>query len=146
MKKVEPSYWKLRTPRTWPRDYLRNSMNLNLRKGLRFEDQARDYLLEHGLLLIQSNYRCRFGEIDLIMLDRDTVCFIEVKFRRSLAFGGAAVAIPRSKQRKIIKAALFYLAANMRLAHHALRFDALLIQQQSAGIDFNWIKNAFYAE
>ena len=122
-------------------------MNLNLRKGLRFEDQARDYLLERDLLFIRSNYRCRFGEIDLIMLDRDTVCFIEVKFRRSLAFGGAAVAIPRSKQRKIIKAALFYLAANKRLAHHALRFDALLIQQQAAGTsDFNWIKNAFYAE
>ena len=122
-------------------------MNINLRKGLRFEDRARDYLLERGLLLIQSNYRCRFGEIDLIMLDRDTVCFIEVKFRKSLAFGGAAVSIPRSKQRKIIKTALFYLAANKRLAHHALRFDALLIQQQPAGIkDFNWIKNAFYAE
>ena len=61
-------------------------MNINLRKGLRFEDRARDYLLERGLLLIQSNYRCRFGEIDLIMLDRDTVCFIEVKFRKSLTF------------------------------------------------------------
>ena len=122
-------------------------MNLNLRKGLRFEDQARDYLLERGLLFLQSNYRCRFGEIDLIMLDRETVCFIEVKFRRSLAFGGAAVTIPRSKQLKIIKAALFYLAANKRFAHHALRFDALLIQQQAADTsDFNWIKNAFYAE
>jgi Holliday junction resolvase-like predicted endonuclease len=64
-----------------------------------------------------------------------------------LVFGGAAGAIPRSKQRKIIKTALFYLAANKRLAHHALRFDALLIQQQSVGTsDFNWIKNAFYAE
>jgi len=122
-------------------------MNINLRKGLRFEDQARDYLLERGLLLIQSNYRCRFGEIDLIMRDRDTVCFIEVKFRKSFAFGGAAVSIPRSKQRKIIKTSLFYLAAHKRLAHHALRFDALLIQQQPTSTsDFNWIKNAFYAE
>ena len=122
-------------------------MNISLRKGLRFEDRSRDYLLERGLLLIQSNYRCRFGEIDLIMRDRDSVCFIEVKFRKSLVFGGAAGAIPRSKQRKIIKTALFYLAANKRLAHHALRFDALLIQQQSVGTsDFNWIKNAFYAE
>jgi putative endonuclease len=109
-------------------------MNINLRKGLRFEDRARDYLLESGLLLIQSNYRCRFGEIDLIMRDRDTVCFIEVKFRKSFAFGGAAVSIPRSKQRKIIKTALFFLAAHKRLAHHALRFDALLIQQQPTSI------------
>ncbi len=122
-------------------------MNINLRKGLRFEDRARNYLLERGLQLIQSNYHCRFGEIDLIMLDRDSVCFIEVKFRRSLAFGGAAASIPHSKQRKIVRTALFYLAAHKRLARHALRFDALLIQQQATGNnDFNWIKNAFYAE
>ena len=124
-------------------------MNINLRKGLRFEDRARDYLLERGLLLIQSNYRCRFGEIDLIMRDRDTVCFIEVKFRKSFAFGGAAVSISRSKQRKIIKTALFFLAAHKRLAHHALRFEArtgLIQQQPKSTSDFNWIKNAFYAE
>ena len=122
-------------------------MNTNFRKGLRFEDQARDYLLQHGLLLLQTNYRCRFGEIDLIMRDGEAICFIEVKFRKSLAFGGAADAIPHSKQRKIIKTALFYLAAHKRLAGHALRFDALLIQQQPAGTnDLNWIKNAFYVE
>ena len=122
-------------------------MSTNFRKGLRFEDQARDYLLRHGLLLLQSNYRCRFGEIDLIMRDHNAVCFIEVKFRKSLAFGGAADAIPYSKQRKIIKTALFYLAAHQRFANHALRFDALLIQQQPTGTNHvNWIKNAFYAE
>jgi len=122
-------------------------MSTNFRKGLRFEDQARDYLLRHGLLLLQSNYRCRFGEIDLIMRDHNAVCFIEVKFRKSLSFGGAADAIPHSKQRKIIKTALFYLAAHQRLANHALRFDALLIQQQSNNTNhINWIKNAFYAE
>ena len=47
-------------------------MNFNLRKGLRFEDQARRYLSAQGLRLVESNYRCRFGEIDLIMHDQDT--------------------------------------------------------------------------
>ena len=56
-------------------------MNFNLRKGLRFEDQARQYLSARGLKLLESNYRCRFGEIDLIMRDAQTLCFIEVRFR-----------------------------------------------------------------
>jgi putative endonuclease len=122
-------------------------MSNNLRKGLRFEDQARDYLQMHGLLLLQSNYRCRFGEIDLVMRDGDTLCFIEVKFRKSLLFGGAAASIPRLKQRKIVKTALFYISAHKHLASQAMRFDALLMQRQADGANqINWIQNAFYAE
>ena len=122
-------------------------MSGNLRKGLRFEDQARDYLLAHGLLLLESNYRCRCGEIDLIMQEGETVCFVEVKYRKSLNFGGAADSIPLSKQRKIIKTTLFYLATHKPLATQALRFDALLIQRHADGNNhINWIKNAFYAE
>ncbi|MDH3633696.1 MAG: YraN family protein [Gammaproteobacteria bacterium] len=122
-------------------------MNSNLRKGLQYEDLARDYLIEQGLGLLQSNYRCRFGEIDLIMHDGDVICFVEVKFRRSLAFGGAAVALPQGKQRKIIKSARLYIATNTRLGNRALRFDAFLIQRQPNGAnEFNWIRNAFYAE
>lgn len=122
-------------------------MNNNLRKGLRFEDQAKGYLQAHGLLLLQSNYRCRFGEIDLIMRDGDTLCFIEVKFRKSLFFGGAAASIPQPKQRKIVKTALFYISGHKHLANQAIRFDALLIQHQIDGNNqINWIQNAFYAE
>ncbi|MDH3534816.1 MAG: YraN family protein [Gammaproteobacteria bacterium] len=122
-------------------------MNWNLRKGLRYEDRARKYLERHGLLLLQQNFRCRFGEIDLVMRDRDAICFIEVKFRGSLAFGGAANSLPPSKQQKIIKTALTFLAIHDKLTGLALRFDALLIQQQSDGSDqVEWIKNAFYAE
>jgi len=122
-------------------------MSKNLRKGLRFEDQARDYLQVHGLVLLQPNYHCRFGEIDLVMRDSDTLCFIEVKFRKSRLFGGAAASIPRAKQRKIIKTARFYIASHKHLANRPMRFDALLIQRQDDGSDhINWIQNAFYAE
>ena len=122
-------------------------MSENLRNGLRFEDQARGYLQTRGLLLLQSNYRCRFGEIDLVMRDGDTLCFIEVKFRKSLYFGGAAAAIPGPKQRKIIKTALFYISAHKHIANQAMRFDALLIQSQADGSNqIDWIQNAFYAE
>jgi putative endonuclease len=123
-------------------------MNNSLRKGLRFEDQARRYLATQGLDLLESNYRCRFGEIDLIMRDADTLCFIEVRFRKSLDFGGASASITPAKQRRIVKAALFYLSSLGKNSwQQALRFDALLIQQQAGDkLDFNWIQNAFYAE
>jgi putative endonuclease len=120
---------------------------MSLRKGLRFEDQARRYLVSRGLDLVESNYRCRFGEIDLIMRDADTLCFVEVRFRKSLDFGGASASITSAKQRRIVKAAQFFLSAQPRPVRHALRFDAVLIQQQPGnGLDFNWIQNAFYAE
>ena len=81
-----------------------------LRKGLRFEDRARRYLQGRGLHLLEQNFRSRFGEIDLIMQDGPTLCFIEVKYRHSTGYGGAATSIPRSKRRKLTKTALFYLA------------------------------------
>jgi putative endonuclease len=82
------------------------------------------------------------------MRDSDTLCFIEVRYRKSLDFGGASASITPAKQRRIVKAALFYLSSlTKNPARQALRFDALLIQQQAgADLDFNWIRNAFYAE
>ena len=122
-------------------------MPLNLRKGLRYEDLAKSYLQRQGLTLVASNFRKRGGEIDLIMRDGATLCFVEVKYRKSMAFGGAASALPRAKQRKIVNTAQFYLAENSRFLGHTLRFDALLIQRQPDGRnDLQWIKNAFYAD
>jgi len=116
-------------------------------RGAQFEDYARDYLAEQGLSLLQQNFHCRFGEIDLIMRDQETICFIEVKFRKSLRFGGAASTISISKQRKIVKTALFYISRDRHLANQALRFDAFLIQQQAdTSNQVNWIKGAFYGE
>ena len=81
------------------------------------------------------------------MRDADSLCFIEVRFRKSLSFGGASASITPAKQRRIIKASLFYLSKHRQLLQQTLRFDALLIQQQTNGsLDFNWIQNAFYAE
>ena len=123
-------------------------MNRNKCKGLQYESQARDYLLQRDLTLLEQNYHSRFGEIDLIMLHRDVVCFIEVKFRNSMVYGGAASAISTQKQKKIVKTALVFIAKNSRYKQHSMRFDALLMQQQagnqSPGID--WIQNAFLAE
>ncbi len=116
------------------------------RNGMRYEDQARQYLEARGLICLQCNYHCRFGEIDLIMRDGETLCFVEVKFRRSLAFGGAAYAVPESKQRKLVKSALSYIDHQPAVSRSSSRFDVLLIQGQANGADqINWIQNAFYA-
>ena len=123
-------------------------MNWNKRKGLHYENQAKNYLVEHGLALLKQNYHCRFGEIDLIMLQKEALCFIEVKFRNSMAYGGAASSISNQKQKKIVKTALFFITQNKKFKQHSIRFDALLIQQQAdnKSVDIDWIQNAFYAE
>ena len=123
-------------------------MNWNKRKGLHYEDLAKNYLVQHGLTLLRQNYHSRFGEIDLIMLQQEVLCFIEVKYRNSMGFGGAASAIPTQKQRKIVKTALIFIAENDRLKQHSMRFDALLMQQNTdrQSNSINWIQNAFYAE
>lgn len=122
-------------------------MSWRRRKGLRFEDRARTYLERQGLSLLARNFRGRRGEIDLVMRDGDSICFVEVKYRDSLAFGGAAHAIPRAKRRKIVETALLYLSVHADYRRLAPRFDALLIQRQPDGSDaFEWIQNAFYAE
>ena len=123
-------------------------MNWNKCKGLHYENLAKDYLLQQGLILLKQNYHCRFGEIDLIMLHRNTVCFIEVKYRNSMGYGGAASAISTQKQKKIVKTALVFISQNNSYKQHSMRFDALLMQRQvdNQNPDINWIQNAFYAE
>lgn len=111
---------------------------MNLR-GAAAEALACDYLRAQGLVVTARNYRCRFGEIDIVAREGSTLVFIEVRRRRSEAFGGAASSITRSKRRRILTAARYYLA---RLkAAPPCRFDALLIRGEPARIE--WIKDAF---
>ena len=121
-------------------------MNFNKSKGLHYEEQAKSYLLAQGLVAVQQNYHSRFGEIDLIMLDGDMFCFIEVKFRKSLDFGGAVNSIPYQKQQKIIKTAQIYMSQNRKHSRYAMLFDALMLQQIGEDISIDWIQNAFYGE
>ena len=110
------------------------------------EDRAEALLATHGLQPISRNYRCRGGEIDLVMRDRDCVCFVEVKYRQTAGFGGAAGAVTPAKRRRIVSAALYFLAANRKLMHEPLRFDVFLIEGRGDDDAVEWIRNAFYAE
>ncbi|HKY01125.1 MAG TPA: YraN family protein [Burkholderiales bacterium] len=102
------------------------------------EDLAARYLQQHGLRLIDRNYRCRGGEIDLIMQTEDTLVFIEVRLRRSQRFGGAAASVDATKQARVIHAARNYLGER----DIPCRFDVLLMDDiDPARIE--WIRDAF---
>lgn len=107
------------------------------------EDQALALLQVHGLKLVLRNYRCRFGELDLVMRERDTVVVVEVRHRARTDFGGALSSVDRAKQRRLLRAAGQLLAEQPRLAHHAWRFDVVGFD---AGGGPQWMRDAFRAE
>lgn len=108
--------------------------------GAQAEKLAADYLQRNGLRLIASNYRCRMGEIDLILKDGATLVFAEVRLRSNAHFGGAAASITPAKQARISRAAQIYLQQSNIDA--PCRFDAVLLDGLDAG-RIEWIKNAF---
>lgn len=109
-------------------------------RGQAAEALALQFLQQRGLKLIAQNYRCRFGEIDLVMRDGATVVFTEVRLRTSNAFGGAAASVTAQKQRKIVLAARHYLS---ELKHApTCRFDVTLLDDMNVD-RVEWIKNAF---
>lgn len=103
------------------------------------EDLAASYLKRHGLKLLTSNYRCRFGEIDLIMQDGPTLVFVEVRMRTNLNFGSAAESITPAKQKRLIVTAQHYMQQH---GEKNSRFDAIIMSSLSTdGIE--WLRNAF---
>ena len=111
--------------------------------GRAAEQAARQHLERNGLRLIEQNWSCRRGELDLVMLDGDTVVFVEVRARRHSAWGGALESVDVRKQQKLIKAAQLFLQAHGRWAKHPCRFDVVAITAPGQAKDLNWIRNAF---
>ena len=112
--------------------------------GRRGEDEAARFLRKKGYRILKRNYSCRFGEIDLVARDGDTVVFVEVKTRRSSSFGPAAEAVDRRKMGRIKKASEFFLK-EFNLTEHAARFDVVCIENREGGPCIELIKNAFGA-
>nr|WP_275973329.1 YraN family protein [Pseudomonas marianensis] len=112
-------------------------------RGQEAEDTAKHYLERQGLRLVQRNWSCRSGELDLVMLDGDTVVFVEVRYRRHAAWGGALESVDRRKQQKLIKTAQLFLQRETRWARHPCRFDVIAIEAGRSSAAPNWIRNAF---
>jgi putative endonuclease len=111
--------------------------------GAIVEQAARAHLQQQGLRLLASNFRCRSGEIDLIMQDDDCVVFVEVRYRKSSRFGGGAVSVNHRKQRKIIQSAKYFLLRNRQLKNIACRFDVVSATGNANQPELSWIRNAF---
>lgn len=109
-----------------------------MKPGAQAERLAAQYLQRKGLALVETNFRCRFGEIDLILREGETLIFAEVRQRRNNDYGGAAASIDSHKQRRLILTAQHYLSG---LPHTPpCRFDAVLLD---AAENVEWVKNAF---
>jgi putative endonuclease len=106
------------------------------------EQRACKFLQAHGLKVITQNYRCKLGEIDLIMQDGEDVVFVEVRSRISLDYGSAIESISRNKQKKVINTSLCFLQQRNWLDKKNCRFDVIGIHQH----DLEWIKDAFTAD
>lgn len=106
------------------------------------EKKAHEFLQAKGLTLLQSNFRCKSGEIDLIMRDKNTVVFVEVRTKNNKSFGSPIETVDRRKQKKIIKTAIHYLRLKNWFDKVNCRFDIVAITQNN----LEWIPNAFTDE
>lgn len=111
-------------------------------QGTAAEDLALRYLEARGLTLVARNFRCRTGELDLIMRDREQLVFVEVRSRRHSRYGTPAESVTRTKQQRLLRAAAFYLQ-RQRLLDAPCRFDVVAILQAEDEPRMEWIRDAF---
>ncbi|MDO8786294.1 MAG: YraN family protein [Syntrophales bacterium] len=114
-----------------------------IRTGKKGEDIAVDYLTKAGYRIIERNYRCLFGEIDIVARDQDTIVFVEVKSRKSEEFGDPQLSVGVDKQKKISRVSLNYIQEK-RLHHCNARFDVVAVKMFPPGNEeVELIQNAF---
>jgi len=116
-------------------------------RGKQAEEVAARFLERHGLQVLERNFRCRGGEIDLVCRAGKALVFVEVRLRGTRAFGGAGASITPAKQRRIILAARHYLAA--RAAGECdCRFDCILFDGIGSAREshIEWVRDAFAAD
>lgn len=113
----------------------------NIEKGKAGEKIAKDYLIKNGYRVLETNYRNRLGEIDIITFYNDILVFIEVKSRTNINYGYAYEAVNYKKQRKIINTSLVYIK-NKNLDKFQLRYDIIEVYMTNK-LSVNHIENAF---
>lgn len=112
-------------------------------KGKRAEDIAQLYLENAGLRLFQSNFLCKLGEIDLIMEEKESLVFVEVRYRRSIEHGTGADTIQHYKRLRIIRAAKAFLKSKKWTNTKRCRFDVVDLSGDLSNPSIRWIKSAF---
>lgn len=110
--------------------------------GATAEREALAFLLRQGLQLVSRNFRCRGGEVDLVMLHHGHLVFVEVRYRQSTQFLLPALTVDQHKQRKILQTAAMFLARHSRFAQHTVRFDVVAITGATQRRT-EWLQDAF---
>jgi putative endonuclease len=117
-------------------------LNRQQQFGKQSERLAAEFLKRTGYRILETNYRSKLGEIDIIAREKGTIVFVEVKARNTSRFGSPKFAVTPAKQRKISMAALDYLKRSGQTDASA-RFDVVAIDTASGKIDIEVVKNAF---
>jgi putative endonuclease len=111
--------------------------------GAAAEAAARALLESDGQRTLARNVNYRFGELDLVMRDGDTVVFVEVRYRRDDRYGGAAGSVDFRKRRRLVLAARAWLASQRALADAPCRFDVVTVRGVQSDLECDWIRDAF---
>ena len=111
--------------------------------GDKFEGIAQKHLSSSGIKILQKNYLCKFGEIDIIGIDGEVVIFCEVRAKSNIEFGRPEETINQKKQLRIRKAASKFLQATPQYSNSLCRFDVISIIFNDQNLQINWIRNAF---
>lgn len=119
----------------------------HLQQGEAAELACCKYLKSRGLKLVEKNFSCRGGEIDIIMLDKTTLVFVEVRFRKNDTFGSGLESVTQTKQRKLRNTAELYLQQNNQYKN--ARFDVVSMSKNTQtklfkqDYIFDWVSDAF---
>jgi putative endonuclease len=112
--------------------------------GSEAEAAAARFLEERGYRIRSRNFRCRYGELDIVAEHGDTVCFVEVRMRSTAVWGDPSHTVSFAKQRRVVKAALHYLFA-YDLRERMMRFDVVSVVGHGEKASVEHIPNAFDA-
>lgn len=111
--------------------------------GRRGEELARRYFQKNGFIVVDHNFRLRWGEIDLVLRKDKAFRFVEVKFRRNIDYGLPEEAVVKNKQKRIKNVALYWLKRRHLPLDTEVHFDILAITEGQNGIEYNYLEDAF---
>lgn len=105
------------------------------------EEMALAYIKKNNIKILDTNFRSRFGEIDIIGLNKKNLIFYEVKYRKNNNYGDSSFTINQKKKKKLIKTAMYFIILNQMYKKHNIRFDAILINNFQGDVEISFIKN-----
>ena len=121
-------------------------MAQHIQIGQNAERIAQRYLEKRGLRLIAANYRCRYGELDLVMKQHHTLVMIEIRYRRDSRFMLPEESIDPAKRKRITLAAMRFIQRHPRFQTWPVRFDVVCLSGPLDNSGINWIPGAFSAD